>query len=395
VADIFRAYGEAYRSAHQLTSLQLKIMRDIERCRTAELGGHLERCDDGDCGFERPAYNSCLNRHCPKCQTVTKARWLEARRAELLPVGYFHLVFTLPHELNPLALVNKKAVYGLLFQAAAATLQDFAADPKHLGGTTGFTAILHTWDQQLRTHIHLHCVVPGGALSPDGSRWIKARKHFLFPVKALSKVFRGKFVEGLKKLFHKEKLSLQGKLEILSTPEGLSAFFENLYAHKWVVYSKKPFGGPEKVLDYLGRYTHRIAIANHRLVHVQNGKVTFKYRDRKHGNQLKECTLSADEFIRRFLHHSVPKGFFRIRHFGFLANKTKKRLLAQCRRCLGLSPKPPVEPPKDLIRLLTELTGIDHSRCPRCGRGTMRVVMRLPKPAQAAGTPIFCGRSPP
>ena len=395
VADIIRIYGDEYRCAHKLSLLEIKIMRDIERCRTAELGGHLEKCDNGDCAFKRPAYNSCLNRHCPKCQTTAKARWLEARHAELLPVGYFHLVFTLPHELNPLALANKKAIYGLLFSAVAATLHDFAANPQHLGGRLGFTAILHTWDQQLKTHIHLHCVVPGGALSFDENRWIPARRNYLFPVKALSKAFRSRFTGGLRKLFEKGDLQLPGKLAKLNADEGFSNLFDSLYRHEWVVYAKKPFGGAEKVLDYLGRYTHRVAISNHRIVNVENGKVIFKYSDRTDGNRPKERMIPADEFIRRFLNHSLPDQFFRIRHFGFLANPCKKRLLPKCRELLGLPPEIPVVARKSMRELLLKLTGADPCKCPRCERGVMRVVEVIPRAGKHSGKPIFCGRSPP
>ena len=394
VADIFRLHGEAYLNSRKVPASHLKIMQDIMYCRTAVLGGHKEKCTDCDCGFERPAYNSCLNRHCPKCQTVTKARWLEKRRAELLPVGYYHLVFTLPHELNRIALYNKRIIYKLFFSSVAATLQNFANNSKYLGGKIGFTSILHTWDQKLNYHVHLHCVIPAGALSYDRKSWIKARENFLFPVKPLSKVFRAKFVDGLRKLFKKGKLVLPDDAQF-DTDEFFSRLIESLFAKDWVSYSKKPFGGSEKVLDYLGRYTHRVAIANHRITGVNDGSVSFMYRDRKDNNQQKECTLNADEFIRRFLLHSLPKRCFRIRHFGFLSNPVKKHLLPECRRLLGLPPEIPVLPKKKMLELMIELTGKDSSICPRCGRGIMRVVGVIPK---ADLTRFDCqkhGRSPP
>ena len=370
VADVFRLYGEAYRRAHPLPPLHRRVMSAIERCRTAALGGHVERCDA--CGFERVAYNSCRNRHCPKCQALAKARWLEARRAELLPARYFHVVFTLPHELNPLARANKEQVYGLLFRAAAGTLKDFGRDPKHLGGSIGFTALLHTWDQQLRSHIHLHCVVPGGALSPDRTRWLPARDDYLFPVKALSRLFRGKFIDGL------QKSAASGRLDLPDQPGALRSLVRALWSHDWVVYCKPPFAGPETVLDYLARYTHRVAISNHRIENVGRGAVTFRYRDRRHGDVLKRCTVPADEFIRRFLLHVLPKGFQRIRHYGFLAGRAKARDLPQCRQLLGL-PAPLPEPRERTAQeLLFELTGIDLTTCPRCQRGTLRFAGPLP-----------------
>jgi len=367
VADVFRLHGEAYRRTHPMPPLHRQVMSAIERCRTAALGGHVERCDD--CGFERIAYNSCRNRHCPKCQTMAKARWLEARNAELLPVHYFHVVFTLPHELNPLALANKQRIYGLLFRAAAETLKDFGRDPKHLGGTMGFTAILHTWDQQLRSHVHLHCVVPGGALSADRTRWNSTRDDFLFPVTALSQVFRGKFIDGLKKGV------AQGEV---ACPGGLRPLLPKLYAHNWVLYCKRPFAGPKKVLDYLGRYTHRVAISNHRIVDVDESRVTFRYRDRTHGNVSKLATVSPDDFIRRFMLHVLPKGFKRIRHYGFLASSAKASQLPRCRELLGLTAPLPQPDDKTTEELVAELTGRDLTTCPRCTRGTMHFVCELP-----------------
>jgi len=384
VADVFRLHGEAYRRTHPVSPLHRQVMSAIERCRTAALGGHVERCDA--CGFERVAYNSCRNRHCPKCQSLAKARWLEARRAELLPVHYFHVVFTLPHQLNPLALANKQALYSLLFHAAADTLKDFARDPKHLGGKTGFTAILHTWDQQLRYHVHLHCVVPGGALSPDAARWIPTRDHYLFPVRALSRVFRGKVIDGL------QKSAANGELSFPAGAELLHPLIATLWSTDWVVYCKPPFAGPEKVLDYLARYTHRVAISNHRIVDVDEQRVTFRYRDRRDGDTVKLATLPAHEFIRRFLLHVLPKGFQRIRHYGFLAARAKARDLPRCRQLLGLPAELPDPEAKTTHELLLELAGIDLMTCPRCQRGTMHFLATLPDLATAR---VPLSRSPP
>ena len=378
VADIFREYGEAYRVGHPLPPTHLKVMHDIEVCRTAYLGGHIEQCDS--CGFERNAYNSCRNRHCPKCQALTKARWLEARKAELLPLTYFHSVFTLPHEINPIALCNKKVVFGILFKSVSQTLLQFGKNPENgLGGKLGFIAILHTWDQRLSHHFHLHCVIAGGALSFDNDRWIAGREDFLFHVKALSEVFRGKFIDYFQRAFANAKLIFPGNTERLGTKKGFSALINQLWAKDWVVYSKEPFGGPEQVLDYLGRYTHRVAISNHRIIAFENGKVTFQYRDRKDNDTIKVMTLEADEFIRRFLLHVLPDGFMRIRHFGFLANRSKKKDLGRCRELLGLCPELPKPSEITARELMLQLTGIDLTKCPFCKKGTMKVIAQLPK----------------
>jgi len=358
LADIFRQYGKRYQRTHRISACEQKVMRAVSACRTQELGGHLDRCDA--CGFERPAYNSCRNRHCPKCQALAKARWLEKQTSELLPVGYFHLVFTLPHELNGLILNHKKIILALLFKAVSKTLLEFGQT--RLKGTIGIIAVLHTWDQTLKDHFHLHCLVPAGALSFDHSRWIAARKNFLFPIKALSRVFRGKFLGLL--LPHIER----GKLQIKSE-EVKKAGEKN-----WIIYAKKPFGSPQTVLDYLGRYTHRVALSNDRILQVENGKVILSYRDRKDGDRKKIMTLDAQEFIRRFLLHVLPDGFMRIRHFGFLANRAKKQALAQCRTLLDLDPALPQSPILSAKDLLLRTTGIDLSRCPCCQNGTMIIV---------------------
>jgi len=383
VADVFRSFGEDYRRVHPLPWLHRQVMHDIEVCRTAVLGGHLQQCDC--CDFQRPCYNSCRNRHCPKCGSLQKARWLDQRQAELLPVGYFHLVFTLPHELNPLILANKKVLLSLLFQAVAHTLLDFGRT--HLGGQLGFLAVLHTWDQTLGPHFHLHCLIPGGALSFDHAHWIWARNNFLFHVKALSRVFRGKFLDGLRQAFTQDHLHFAGPAPSLATPEGYASLIQSLRKKDWNVYAKKPFSTPQKVLDYLGRYTHRVAISNHRLSSVENAQVTFTYRDRKTGNTLKSMTLAAEEFIRRFLLHVLPNGFMRIRHFGFLANRSKKQNLSRCRQLLGV-PVPPANPaPKSALELMREVTGVDFARCPHCHRGTLVVIQVLPAAAPSPLVP--------
>jgi len=377
VADIFREYGEQYRRSHSLPLSDLKVMHAIEVCRTAYLGGHLEQCDR--CGFERIAYNSCRNRHCPKCQALAKAEWLEKRKTELLPVEYFHNVFTIPHELNQVARCNKKVVFDVLFKTVAETLQEFAGDPKHgLGGKIGFTAILHTWDQKLLSHIHLHCVIPAGVLSSDGQRGIHSRKNFLFPVKALSRVFRGKFIDYLKKAFVKDNLIFAGQIAYLATEENFSELIHQLWKKDWIVYSKAPFNGPEKVLDYLGRYTHRVAIANHRIVKVEDGLVTFRYRDRRDSDKCKQMTICAQEFIRRFLLHVLPDSYVRIRHYGFLANRCKREDMAKYRELLGLSAELPPVPEETTQEKMLRLTGVDVTECPRCKQGRMRRVIELP-----------------
>lgn len=347
-------------------------MRAILACRTAALGGHIQRCDS--CGFARNAYNSCRNRHCPKCQALAKARWLAAREAELLPVKYFHTVFTLPHQLNALALANKKIVFDILFRSVSETLLAFAA--QELGGKLGFTSILHTWDQKLGAHIHLHCAIPAGALSFDAMSWNASHPAFLFPVKALGRMFRGKFLDALKSSHAKDRLRVADE-------SAFQSLLRSLYDTTWIVYSKEAFAGPKAVLDYFGRYTHRIAISNHRLLNVSDGHVTFTYRDRKDDNKLKVMTLAADEFIRRFLLHTVPASFMRIRHFGFLANRAKKNDLARCRELLG-APHQPSEPEEKCTQdLVRDLFGVDLGKCPACPNGRLIVaedILKQPLP---------------
>jgi hypothetical protein len=373
VADIFRMHGKEYRCNHALPLSHLKVMQSIEVCRTSYLGGHVEECEL--CGFKKPSYNSCRNRHCPKCQSLTKARWLQDRKAELLPVGYFHDVFTLPHKLNALILNNKKTLLNILFKSVSETLLEFGRN--NLGGKLGFLCILHTWKQTLRNHFHLHCVVPAGALSIDKIRWIPARKNFLFDVTALSVVFRTKFIDYLKAAFKNGDLVFPDAIASLATKRVFSRFIDSLWKHRWVVYSKKPFGGPEQVLDYIGRYTHRVAISNNRIINVQNGRVTFTYRDRKRGDVQKIKTLGSEEFIRRFLLHVIPDGFMRIRHFGFIANRCKKDNLHRIRELKGVSETVVEKTKKSTEELMLELTGTDITKCPCCKKGTMTVIAEI------------------
>ena len=378
VADIFREFGESYRNRNPLHRSQLKVLHAIEVCRTPYLGWHVQKCDT--CGFEQETYNSCRNRHCPKCQTLKKTQWVEDRKAELLPVPYFHNVFTLPHELNPIAMCNRKTIYSILFKAVSATLLAFGRN--NLGGTPGFTAILHTWEQRLLDHIHLHCVIPGGVLSEDKTRWTQTKDNYLFNVEALSMVFRGKFIDYFKKACAKGRLEFHGNTAKYATQEGLSELIRCLRSKDWVVYSKKPFAGPEQVLDYIGRYTHRIAISNNRIVDVRDGKVIFTYRDRKDNNALRLKTLDAEEFIRRFLLHVLPDGFMKIRHFGFLSNRLKKENVRLCRELIGDNTPALKREKKKAEELMLELTGIDITRCPCCRKGTMVIIMEMPYPSR-------------
>ena len=378
LATIVRAHGAAYQRAHPLCRAQRRALRAIASCRTAALGGHRAVCTA--CGAERITYNSCRNRHCPKCQRVATERWLDARRREVLPIPYFHVVFTLPHTLNSLAQSHPRLIYRLLFQAAASTLTRFGRDPRQLGGDLGGTAVLHTWGQTLTQHVHVHCVVTGGALAPGGTRWIPARPGFLFPVRALAKVFRGRYLAGLRRAFDRGDLHLTGGLATLAEPTAFAAWLDELCTQAWVVYCKPPFAGPEHVLAYLGRYTHRVALSNDRLVAVADGRVRFRWRDYADGDRVKLMELDIDEFLRRFLLHIVPDGFVRIRHFGLLANRRRAAALAQCR--VLLTQPPPVERPESVRDLMLRLTGVDIERCPVCQQGRLQQVERLaPAPA--------------
>jgi hypothetical protein len=376
LADIFRRHGRAYRRDHPLPVEHLRIMRAIEICRTAALGGHVEQC--GQCPYKRVLYNSCRNRHCPKCQSLARAKWLEARKAELLPVEYFHVVFTVPETLARIAFYNKRVVYNILFRATSETLFTIAGDPQHLGAKIGFFAILHTWGQNLQHHPHLHCVVPGGGISADERRWVGCRRaRFLLPVRVLACRFRRVFLEMLEEAYHNGELRFFADLEGLRDSRQLFyRYLQPARKKKWVVYAKPPFGGPAQVLEYLGRYTHRVAISNRRLVAMKDEQVTFQwkdYRDRDQ-NQCRTMTVMAEEFIRRFLQHAVPPGFQRIRHYGLMANCNRKGKLALCRRLLAT---PMAEllpnPQRDHRDLYEALTGQSLRFCPKCKTGTMAI----------------------
>jgi hypothetical protein len=335
VADVFRQHGQEFlhRWGDVLSTQQRKTFRDIGACRTAALGTQVQQCDH--CGHQEIAYRSCRNRHCPKCHSRTRDEWLRDRASEVLPVSYCHVVFTLPHELAPLALQNPRVVYGILFRAVAEALIEMAADPKRLGARIGFLAVLHTWTQRLEHHPHVHCVVPAGGLSPDGQRWISPRKkRFFLPVKPLSHLFRGKFLAFLEEAFAARTLAFYGRIRELAHPARFAEFVSALRDKDWVVYAKPPFGGPQYVLQYLARYTHRVAISNGRLLNLENGQVHFRWRDSQDRNQIKEMSLEAIEFIRRFLLHVLPSGFVKIRHFGFLSNRSRKKMIQHCRELL-------------------------------------------------------------
>ncbi len=376
LADIFRQHGEAYRAAHALPLQQLRVMRAIETCRTAALGGHVEKCSH--CDHTQISYNSCRNRHCPKCQNSDRAQWLEQRQAELLPVEYFHVVFTVPEEIAALAFYNPRTVYGILFDATAETLTTIARDPKHLGAEIGFFAVLHTWGQNLLHHPHLHCVVPGGGLSPDRQRWIACQPGFFLPVLVLSRLFRRLFLQALKEAFDKGQLQWFGELTHLRQPEAFAAYLEPLRQADWVVYAKPPFGGPRQALAYLGRYTHRVAISNQRLIAMDQDQVAFHWKDYRHPEKIKQMTLQVDEFIRRFLTHVLPPRFPRIRHFGFLANRHRKQNLVLCRKLLTTPAGEVLPLREDCLALSVTLAPTPSLYCPKCGVGTMIPIEILP-----------------
>ncbi len=377
VADILKEHIGDYLKKYKIPKEYYKIIQDIISCRTAALGGHIEKCDH--CDKERNAYNSCRNRHCPKCQTITKEKWLQDRKRELLPTIYFHNVFTLPHELNPIVLCNKKVMLDMLFKVASKTLQEFGQNPDNgLGGKIGLIALLHTWDQKLNDHNHLHCLIPGGALNSDDNQWIPCKNDYLFSVKALSEVFQGKFLDYFKKAYKKGELFFSDKIKELGTSSGFKQFLSQLWSKKWVVYIKKPIKNPERVLEYMARYSHKIAISNHRIISLENGKVTFKYKNRKTKTS-ETLTLNAVEFIRRFILHFLPKSFVRIRSYGFLANCCKKAKIKECRKLLGHSEGLPEKIKKSVQEMMLELTGTDITLCPFCKKGTMHPVMEIPK----------------
>ena len=390
VADIFRLHGPAYRDTHggKLSAMQHRVMRAIEICRTAVLGGHVEECDR--CGHRRIHYNSCRNRHCNQCQSLARAQWLEKHRAQLLPVPYFHVVFTVPNPIASLALHNKSVLYGILFHAAAQALRRIAGDPKHLGAKIGFLAVLHSWGQNLQHHPHVHYVVPGGGLSLDNRRWIACRANFFLPVRALSRLFRGRFLYCLRQAQAEGKLQFRGSLERLGDPGAFAALVQSCRKIEWVAYAKPPFGGPEQVLDYLGRYTHRVAISNDRRVGLEDGRVTFRWKDYQAGNKQKLMTLDAGEFIRRYLLHVLPRGFVRIRHFGWLANAQREQKLALCRKLLGV--EEPAEQPQEaaadaLETSSTSLMAAFFAICPACGQGRM-VLIEVLGPMRAPCQPV-------
>ncbi len=378
VADIFRRYGEAYRNEHDgsLSSAQRRVMKAIEVCRTAALGGHIEECDNDNCLHQRISYNSCCNRHCTKCQSLARAEWIEDRQAELLETPYYHVVFTVPEEIAAIAYQNKEVVYGILFRAAAETLRTIAADPKHLGAEIGFFAVLHTWGQNLLFHPHLHIVVTGGGIAPEGDRWISCRPGFFLPVRVLSRLFRRLFLKLLQKAFDSGKLHFFSSLEALQDRKAFLRHLAPARKAEWVVYAKAPFAGPQQVLDYVGRYTHRVAISNDRLLDMENGEVRFRWKDYRDDNRQKTMTLKADEFIRRFLIHVLPNGFQRIRYYGFLGNRYRKQKLALCRRLLGMPDNevPVAEPSSDYRDRCEELTGSSLWECPVCHQGRMHVI---------------------
>jgi len=393
VADVFRCHGDAYRQANggHMGRAERRVMGAIAACRTAALGGHVDQC--ADCGVIRIAYNSCRNRHCPKCQNLTRAEWLQARRADLLPVPYFHVVFTLPAQLREIAFHNKAAVYDILMRIAAETLRTIAADPRHLGAEIGLVSVLHTWGQTLDHHPHVHCIVPGGGLSPDRTRWIACRPGFFLPVRVLSRLFRRRFLAELDTAYRAGRLRFSGALAALADPAAFAQRLAGLRRIDWVVYAKPPFGGPEQVLNYLSRYTHRVAIANSRLVALEDGRVSFRWRDYRHGARNRIMTLAADEFIRRFLLHTLPDGFKRIRHYGFLANSCRAGRLALCRQLLDAPPpEPPPPPPRDYRERLRRLTGRDLDICPCCG-GTMVPLGPLPRSPPQGATAFRCDTS--
>jgi len=370
LADIFAQYGNQYRDKNVITGQQYKVMKRIEICRTAALGGHVEACDH--CGHTQNAYNSCRDRHCPKCQTMVKEKWLNNRKAELLPCSYFHNVFTLPHELNPLIMINKKNMLALLFTAVKETLQVFARDPQwRLEGQLGFISVLHTWNQKLMDHYHLHCIIPAGALSLDRKKWISARTKYLFKVQSLAKEFQKRYLGKLEKMYRKNKLSFNGRGAQYKDEKQFQKLLKVLWDKQWITYAKQPFGGPEQVLEYLGRYTHRVAITNNRIIAIDNDRVRFKYRDRSDDNKEKELTLNADKFIRRFLLHVLPSGFTKIRYYGFLAHANKKTCIELIRTLIGATTVYAKKLVENVQEMMLRLTGTDIYDCPQCGKGKL------------------------
>lgn len=369
VADIFREIGPEYRKNHKLSKHMHKVMDAIERCRTSALGGHVDECDS--CGHVRVSYISCRNRHCPKCQGLAREKWLLAREKDLLPVGYFHIVFTLPDDLNALALWNKKEVYNLLFKSSSEALMELAKDPKYLGAEIGNISILHTWDQNLMDHPHIHSIVPAGGLTSEEERWIHTRKKFFIPIKVISRVYRGKFMAYFKEACQKGQIQFKGEQERLANANELQALLNLLYQKEWVVYCKEPFSSPMRVMEYLGRYTHRVAISNDRIVGIKNGRVSFKWKDYANKSKTKIMEIKGEEFIRRFLLHVLPFNFVKIRHYGILSNRSRKTKLKKCRDIFGIEQEQLEKPKQSWEELLLQVKGIDVELCPVCGNGKM------------------------
>jgi hypothetical protein len=388
VADVFRRFGPAFREQHgaSLSGARRRAMIAIESCRTAALGGHVERCSA--CGHQRIAYDSCRNRNCPKCQGLARAQWIADRQAELLDVPYFHVVFTVPTVIEVIAFQNQTVIYDILFRAASETLRTIAADPEHLGAEIGFLGVLHTWGQNLLHHPHIHFLVPGGGIAPDGESWIACRPGFFLPVRVLSRMFRGRFLHDLEQAFRAGELNFFSAHRHLHEPAAFLRYLAPVWNTEWVVYAKRPFAGPAQVLEYVGRYTHRVAISNNRLVSMDNGKVRFRWKDYRDGNRQKIMTLDANEFIRRFLIHVLPDGFHRIRYFGFLGNCHRARKLERCRELLGMaSPDPAVDPPAGYRDRYQALTGQSLRECPHCQTGIMVVIGCVARPESCVLVP--------
>ena len=377
VGDIFRRYGKDYQKANFLSYKKLKVMNHITVCRTAQLGGHIEQCDQ--CGFERIAYNSCRDRHCPKCQIMVKEKWLNDRKADLLPCNYFHLVFTVPHKLNPIILSNKKIMLNNLFTAVNQTLQAFAKDPQwKVQGQLGFICVLHTWSQKLTDHFHIHCLVSGGALSFDKKCWNPSKNSFLFRAQSLAKEFKKRYLGLFEKAYLNNDLFLPGETAIYKSQKEFKSFIKSLFMMKWITYAKRPFAGPEQVLEYLGRYTHRVAISNNRIKSIDNGQVCFEYKDRTDNNTTKTMMISAHEFIRRFLLHVLPHNFMKIRYFGFLSHRNKKQAVALIRKLIDPNAALPEKLKETVLEMMLRLTGQDILCCPNCKKGKMTIIKKLP-----------------
>ena len=383
IAQIFRRHFDDFAHKNEALTLEhYKVAHAIMECGTETMGGHVWRCPE--CRYELTMYNSCRNRHCPRCQAYASAQWVQARIDELLPVQYFHVVFTIPAQLNPFALRNKTAFYSIMFRAVSQTIKELGENPRFIGGTVGFTAVLHTWGSNLMDHPHIHCIIPGGALTSDQSQWISSRKKYLYPVPVMRRLFRGKLMAYFKYGINDKSIGLHGNLRQYNDPILLQELYDTLYCKEWVVYAKRPFANPRAVIKYLGSYTHRIAISNRRIVDVDEsaGKVTFKFKDYRRSGKRLEMTLSCEEFIRRFMLHVVPPGFMRIRHFGFLSNRLQKILLPVCRKLLGSVEKGDVSKETRAVHwydIIEKLTGRDPLVCGACGKGRLELIGEFPR----------------